>query len=107
MPVLNTTSPHPICWLPSRTSNAPSIDDLSCSLRINSHIDSDDSTGIRSMVIFCFDLTVSVLAHRARRAPDFLVHDSYLFDGVDDRQLAAALGVLSMDVGDVFGILKG
>ncbi|MET8354831.1 ABC-three component system protein [Micromonospora sp. NPDC005206] len=63
------------------------------SLRINPHIDSDDSTGIRSMVIFCFDLTVSVLAHRARRAPDFLVHDSYLFDGVDDRQLAAALGL--------------
>ncbi|WP_261569266.1 ABC-three component system protein [Frankia gtarii] len=61
------------------------------SLRIQPHIDSDNSAGIGNMVIFCFDLTVSVLAHRAGRAPDFLVHDSHLFDGVDDRQLSAAL----------------
>lgn len=67
------------------------------SLRIQPHIDSDNSAGISSMVIFCFDLTVSVLAHRAGRAPDFLVHDSHLLDGVDDRQLAAALS-LAADV---------
>ncbi|MEV4705446.1 ABC-three component system protein [Actinoplanes sp. NPDC049316] len=61
------------------------------SLRIEPHIQSDNSGGISSMVIFCFDLTLAVLAHRAGRAPDFLVHDSHLFDGVDERQLAAAL----------------
>jgi uncharacterized protein YydD (DUF2326 family) len=61
------------------------------SLRIEPHIDSDNSAGIGSMVIFCFDLVLSVLAHRGGRAPDFLVHDSHLFDGVDERQLAAAL----------------
>lgn len=60
-------------------------------MRIQPHIDSDGSVGIGSMVLFCFDLTVNTLAHRAGRAPDFLVHDSHLFDGVDDRQLAAAL----------------
>ncbi|MGW9274926.1 DUF2326 domain-containing protein [Embleya sp. NPDC055610] len=44
------------------------------------------------MVMFCFDLTLAVLAHhRHGRAPDFLIHDSHLFDGVDDRQLSAAL----------------
>ncbi|HLL67538.1 MAG TPA: DUF2326 domain-containing protein [Micromonosporaceae bacterium] len=32
-----------------------------------------------------------ILAHRGGRAPDFLVHDSHLFDGVDERQVAAAL----------------
>ncbi|MDP9795980.1 uncharacterized protein YydD (DUF2326 family) [Catenuloplanes nepalensis] len=63
------------------------------SLRIEPHIQSDNSGGIGSMVIFCFDLTLAVLAHRAGRAPDFLVHDSHLFDGVDERQLAAALGL--------------
>ncbi len=63
------------------------------SLRIQPHIDSDQSAGIGSMVIFCFDLTVSVIAHRAGRAPDFLVHDSHLFDGVDERQLTAALTI--------------
>src|SRR6266536_481280 len=61
------------------------------SLRIEPHIASDNSGGISNMVIFCFDLTVAVLAHRGGRAPDFLVHDSHLFDGVDERQVARAL----------------
>jgi uncharacterized protein YydD (DUF2326 family) len=43
------------------------------------------------MVIFCFDLTVAVTALRGQRGPDFLVHDSHLFDGVDERQVANAL----------------
>ncbi|MGW4466377.1 DUF2326 domain-containing protein [Micromonospora sp. NPDC004704] len=63
------------------------------SLRIDPHIDSDNSAGISSMVIFCFDLTLNVLATRANRAPGILVHNSHLFDGVDDRQLAAALSL--------------
>lgn len=61
------------------------------SLRITPRIHSDDSRGIGNMVIFCFDLTMAVIARRHRRGPDFLVHDSHLFDGVDDRQLKAAL----------------
>ena len=43
------------------------------------------------MVIFRFDLTMAVVAHRHGRGPNFLVHDSHLFDGVDDRQLRDAL----------------
>lgn len=61
------------------------------SLKITPYIDRGDSRGIGNMVIFCLDLTVAVIAHRHRRGPDFLVHDSHLFDGVDDRQIAAAL----------------
>ncbi|NUL03137.1 DUF2326 domain-containing protein [Streptomyces lunaelactis] len=61
------------------------------SLKIVPHVDSDDSRGIGNMVIFCFDLTMAVVAHRHGRGPDFLVHDSHLFDGVDDRQLRDAL----------------
>lgn len=72
-------------------------------LSIQPHIDSDSSGGIGSMVIFCFDLAVSILAHRAGRAPDFLVHDSDLFDGVDDRQLTAALQ-LSAEMAEREGI---
>ncbi|GFJ93118.1 DUF2326 domain-containing protein [Phytohabitans rumicis] len=45
------------------------------------------------MVVFCFDLILAVLAHRAGRAPDFLIHDTHLFEGVDGRQLAAALAL--------------
>ena len=32
-----------------------------------------------------------MIAHRAGRGPDFLVHDSKLYDGVDERQVARAL----------------
>ena len=61
------------------------------SLKIIPKIDSDVSQGINRMAIFCFDMTLAMLAHREGRAPDFLVHDSHLFDGVDERQLTRAL----------------
>jgi uncharacterized protein YydD (DUF2326 family) len=38
-----------------------------------------------------------MVAHRAGRGPDFLVHDSHLFDGVDERQISRALS-LARDV---------
>jgi uncharacterized protein YydD (DUF2326 family) len=63
------------------------------SLKITPRIETDESHGIGVMAIFCFDLTVAVIAHREGRGPDFLVHDSHLFDGVDDRQLARALAL--------------
>ena len=72
-------------------------------LRIVPMIDSSDSVGIGNMVIFCLDLTVAVIAHRAGRGPDFLVHDSHLFDGVDERQIARALTV-AREVSDQEGL---
>lgn len=63
------------------------------SLKIEPKINSDLSSGIGKMAIFCFDLTVAIGAHRRGRGPDFLVHDSPMFDGVDDRQLSRALEV--------------
>lgn len=59
-------------------------------LEITLTLDADDSTGISNMKMFCFDLSWAVTAHRAGRGPDFLVHDSKLFDGVDERQVARA-----------------
>lgn len=69
------------------------VDPTSNYLRFTPHIDSMESRGIGNMVMFCFDLTVAVTAHRGRRGPDFLVHDSHLFDGVDERQIARALSL--------------
>ncbi|MFE5143937.1 ABC-three component system protein [Streptomyces fagopyri] len=63
------------------------------SLSITPRIDADDSRGINNMVIFCFDLTLAVRAHRHGRGPDFLVHDSHFYDGVDERQVARALAL--------------
>lgn len=58
-------------------------------------IGGDRSAGVRGMSIFCFDLTMAVVAKRAGRGPDFLVHDSHLFDAVEARQVGAALNLAS------------
>lgn len=74
-------------------SRAPylSFDPGERQMRIEAKIDADGSRGIHNMVIFCFDLALAVIAHRGGRGPDFLVHDSHLFDGVDERQVIRAL----------------
>lgn len=56
-------------------------------------IESQRSRGITNMQIFCFDIMLSVLASRRGLSPGFLVHDSHLFDGVDERQVAKALQI--------------
>ena len=55
------------------------------------HIDAERSRGITKMQIFCFDLMLADIGMRRGRWPGFLVHDSHLFDGVDERQVAKAL----------------
>lgn len=49
------------------------------------------SSGVDRMKLFCFDLTLLEEGAASARHPDFLVHDSVVFDGVDPRQLASAL----------------
>lgn len=49
------------------------------------------SSGVDRMKLFCFDLTLLEEGSVSARHPDFLVHDSVVFDGVDPRQLANAL----------------
>lgn len=66
------------------------------------HIQGERSKGITSMQIFCFDMMLTKLATRRGRGPGFLIHDSHLFDGVDERQVGMALKVgadLAKDVG--------
>ena len=55
------------------------------------HISGERSKGITNMQIFCFDLMLTRLGARRGRWPGFLIHDSHLFDGVDERQVAKAL----------------
>lgn len=49
------------------------------------------STGKQKMQIFCFDMTLMKLWSNEKNRPDVLIHDSILFDGVDERQIASAL----------------
>ncbi|WP_334026282.1 ABC-three component system protein [Burkholderia gladioli] len=51
----------------------------------------DRGGGIANMEIFCFDLTLLQLVAKRYGGPGFLIHDSHLFDGVDERQVAGAL----------------
>jgi len=55
------------------------------------HIDGQRSKGITNMQIFCFDLMLTEISLKQGHGPGFLVHDSHLFDGVDERQVAKAL----------------
>ena len=57
------------------------------------HIASERSKGITNMQIFCFDLMLAEIGARRMQWPGFLIHDSHLFDGVDERQVAKALQI--------------
>lgn len=54
-------------------------------------IERSGSQGIESMKVFCYDLTLAQLWSHRDPSPLFLIHDSTIFDGVDERQVAAAL----------------
>ena len=56
-------------------------------------IEAQRSSGIAKMQIFCFDLMLAIIASNRKQTPGFLVHDSHLFDGVDERQIARAIQV--------------
>jgi uncharacterized protein YydD (DUF2326 family) len=56
-------------------------------------IEGDRGGGISNMEIFCFDLTLFKLVTKRFGGPRFLIHDSHMFDGVDERQVALALGL--------------
>ena len=59
--------------------------------RFDVRIPSGQSKGIANMQIFCFDLMLMELQAERGTSPGFLIHDSHLFDGVDERQVARAL----------------
>lgn len=51
------------------------------------------SKGVNNMQIFCFDMMLTLLSLKRGRSPGFLIHDSHLFDGVDERQVGNALAL--------------
>lgn len=57
------------------------------------NIQGSRSKGISNMQIFCFDMMLMQLCADRGIGPGFLIHDSHLYDGVDERQKAKALEV--------------
>ena len=62
-------------------------------------IEGDRGGGISNVEIFCFDLALFEVITTHFGGPGFLLHDSHLFDGVDERQIASAL-LLGKQVAD-------
>ena len=62
-------------------------------LKVVPKVDGDDSKGIKGVDIFAFDLACVIVGNKNRAIPGFLVHDSHLFDAMDDRQLCACLNI--------------
>lgn len=57
----------------------------------NIDIKNSRSQGVGYMKVFCYDMMVAELGKKKGRFPNFIVHDSTIFDGVDERQVARAL----------------
>ncbi|MDF5723711.1 MAG: DUF2326 domain-containing protein [Rhizonema sp. PD37] len=57
----------------------------------------DGSEGIGNMKIFCYDLMLAQLWSEKDPSPHILIHDSTIFDGVDERQVALALQLADIE----------
>lgn len=62
-------------------------------LKVVPKIDGDASAGILGVKIFLLDMVCTTTAIQLGRAPRILVHDSQLFDSMDDRQVASCLNI--------------
>lgn len=61
------------------------------------------STGVNRMKLFCLDVSLLEEGSESHHHPDFLIHDSVVYDGVDPRQIAAALALAQDAVTGVKG----
>ncbi|MBM7408761.1 ABC-three component system protein [Methanococcus maripaludis] len=71
-----------------------SLDLSDTGYKFNIEIKRTDSQGVNYMKVFCYDLVLLQMRNSMVK-PDFLVHDSTIFDGVDERQVAKALELAS------------
>lgn len=71
------------------------------SFSFNVDIQGEGSQGIEKMKLFCFDLMLAQLWAERDAAPGFIFHDSHIFDGVDERQKAAALRLAAQQAGEL------
>ncbi|MBL9000183.1 MAG: DUF2326 domain-containing protein [Phycisphaerae bacterium] len=68
--------------------------------RFGVEIQRSSSDGVGNMKIFCYDLLLAQLWSKRPHSPGFLAHDSTIFDGVDERQVAHALELAAKESKD-------
>ena len=69
------------------------IDVGATGFKFDVEIERSGSTGISNMKVFCYDMTLATRWATKMPSPKLLVHDSVIFDGVDERQRALALEI--------------
>lgn len=77
-----------------RLYNAPGklvLDVNEKGFKFDVEIERSGSAGISNMKVFCYDMMLARLWAEHIPSPRFLIHDSTIFDGVDERQRALAL----------------
>ena len=72
-----------------------SVDVAEKGYRFNVDIKRARSQGIGYMKVFCYDLMLIQLRAQYQDMPGFLIHDSTIYDGVDERQIAASMELAS------------
>ncbi|MFE5158048.1 DUF2326 domain-containing protein [Streptomyces sp. NPDC056697] len=77
------------------------VDDLGYKFTIK--VSTSASGGVTRMQLLCFDLTLLAEGFSENHHPGFLIHDSAIFDGVDPRQVAAALSLVKKTVSNFGG----
>ena len=70
------------------------------SYKFGVRIERSGSQGVEKMQIFCHDLMLTKLWANKPVSPRFLVHDSNIFEGVDERQNALALQLAAKESRD-------
>lgn len=69
------------------------IDVAATGFKFDIEIERSSSSGVGNMKVFCYDMTIASLWAAKSPSPKLVVHDSAIFDGVDERQRALALQV--------------
>ncbi|MBF0135680.1 MAG: DUF2326 domain-containing protein [Magnetococcus sp. DMHC-1] len=73
------------------------VDVGSNGFRFDVEIERSGSGGVDNMKIFCYDLMLARLWAEQSVSPRVLIHDSMIFDGVDERQRARALELAAQE----------
>lgn len=73
------------------------IDITQTGYKFHISIERSKSEGIGNMKVFCYDLMLAELWSKNKNSPGFLIHDSSIFDGVDERQRALALELVEKE----------
>lgn len=71
-------------------------------LQFSTKLPRSGSSGVDKIAIFAYDIAVIEDLCTQSRGPGFLIHDSTIFDGVDERQVAEAL-VVAMKSAEEYG----